>query len=71
MIISMEVLTKPSKIKDKKFDAVISNKTNNRTNTFSFGAKGYSDYTKHKDPERKERYTDRHKKKRAVGKVWY
>ena len=27
-----------------------------------FGAKGYSDYTIHKDPERKERYLDRHRK---------
>ncbi len=27
-----------------------------------FGAKGYSDYTIHKDPERKERYDKRHSK---------
>ena len=27
-----------------------------------FGAYGYSDYTIHKDPERKQRYIDRHKK---------
>lgn len=26
-----------------------------------FGAKGYSDYTKHKDSERKKRYINRHK----------
>ena len=26
-----------------------------------FGAKGYSDYTIHKDPERKQRYIERHK----------
>ena len=26
-----------------------------------FGAKGYSDYTIHKDPARKQRYIDRHK----------
>ena len=26
-----------------------------------FGAKGYSDFTLHKDPERKKRYIDRHK----------
>ena len=31
--------------------------------TIHFGAKDYSDYTKHKDPERKERYITRHKKK--------
>ena len=49
----MEVLIQPSKYKDKKFDAVINNQNNDRTKTVSFGAKGYSDYTKHKDPERK------------------
>ena len=27
-----------------------------------FGGAGYSDYTKHKDPERKENYIARHKK---------
>jgi hypothetical protein len=26
----------------------------------NFGAKGYSDYTLHKDPERKKRYIQRH-----------
>lgn len=36
------------------------------TNTGSklyFGAKGYSDYTIHKDPDRKRRYIERHKDK--------
>ena len=28
--------------------------------TIHFGAKGYEDYTIHKDPERKQRYIDRH-----------
>ena len=28
-----------------------------------FGARGYSDYTIHKDPERKQRYIERHKEK--------
>ena len=28
--------------------------------TIHFGAKGYSDYTIHKDPERKQRYIARH-----------
>ena len=28
----------------------------------SFGASGYSDFTIHKDPERKNRYIERHKK---------
>ena len=29
-------------------------------NSISFGAKGYSDYTIHKDPKRKENYIKRH-----------
>jgi len=28
-----------------------------------FGAKGYSDFTIHKDPARKQQYIDRHKKR--------
>jgi hypothetical protein len=31
-----------------------------------FGASGYSDYTKHKDPERKKRYIARH----SVNEDW-
>ena len=53
----MEVQIKRSKRKDKKFDAIIDGKK-----TVSFGAAGMSDYTKHKDAERKERYIARHKK---------
>lgn len=30
------------------------------TGSVSFGAKGYQDYTMHKDPARKERYIARH-----------
>ena len=29
--------------------------------TIHFGAEGYEDYTKHKDPERQKRYITRHK----------
>ena len=43
--------TKP----DKKYDAVIDDKK-----TVSFGATGYSDFTIHKDEERKKRYIARH-----------
>jgi hypothetical protein len=31
--------------------------------TTNFGAKGASDFTKNKDPERKKRYLDRHRKR--------
>jgi hypothetical protein len=44
----------------KKYDVfVISSKGNIKK--ISFGAEGYSDFTKHKDPERKQRYITRHK----------
>ena len=36
------------------------NKGEGRTKTIHFGAKGYSDYTIHKDPERMMRYLTRH-----------
>ena len=49
------VLTK-SKKPDKKYDARIDG-----TKTVSFGQKGASDFTKHKNTDRKERYIDRHK----------
>ena len=53
----MEILISRSKKKDEKFDAVIDGKK-----TLSFGAKGYSDMTQHKDEERKKRCINRHKK---------
>ena len=52
----IEILIQPSKKADKKFDAIIDGKK-----TVSFGAKGYSDFTQHKDPARKQRYLNRHK----------
>ena len=57
----MEVVIQRSKQKDKKFDAIIDGKK-----TVSFGAKGMSDMTIHKDPERKPRYINRIKKKREL-----
>lgn len=59
----MEVIIKPSKTKNKKFDAII-----NGERKISFGQAGASDYTEHKDPERKERYIARHKKNENWGK---
>ena len=52
----MEVVLTRSKNKDKKYDAVIDGKK-----TISFGQSGASDFTKHKDVERKDRYITRHK----------
>ncbi len=45
--------------KGKKFDAVFE-LDNGKEKTVPFGAKGMSDYTIHKDPERKQRYINRH-----------
>ena len=42
--------------------AIFENKQTGREKTVHFGAEGMSDFTKHKDPERKERYINRHKK---------
>lgn len=41
---------------NKKYKASVNNKN------IHFGAASYSDFTKHKDEERKERYINRHKK---------
>lgn len=42
--------------KDKKFMVKIDRKT------IHFGARGMSDYTKHKDKDRRDRYDSRHKR---------
>ena len=52
----MEVVLTKFKTLDKKYDARIDG-----SKTVSFGQKGASDYTKHKNTDRKERYIDRHK----------
>ena len=52
----MEVIIKKSTKPDKKFDAVINGKK-----TVSFGQKNASDYTLHKDDDRKNRYIQRHR----------
>ena len=53
----MEVVIQQSRKKGKKLDAVIDGKK-----TVSFGQKNASDFTLHKDEERKERYIARHQK---------
>ena len=52
-----KIILSKSNRKEKKFMVKINNRTTH------FGAKGYSDYTKHKDSERKQRYINRHKKR--------
>ena len=48
------VLLRRSRKEGKKYDAVVEGRT------VSFGARGMSDYTLHKDPTRRDRYLQRH-----------
>ena len=51
------IILQKSSLPTKKFSVRVENKTIN------FGAKGYSDYTIHKDQDRMKRYVIRHKNK--------
>jgi len=53
----MFVIIRPTNKPGKKLEAVIDGK-----HTVAFGAKGYSDFTQHKDEDRKQRYIKRHMK---------
>ena len=53
----------PATQKNKKFQAIFYDENKKKIKTIPFGAKGMSDFTKHKDPERKERYIERHRKR--------
>lgn len=47
---------------DKKLMAIFGDTSSNTTKTVHFGANGMSDFTIHRDLERKERYIKRHMK---------
>jgi hypothetical protein len=51
--------------KEKKWDAVFDK--DGKEKIVPFGQKGYSDYTKHKDKTRKQRYLKRHS---GMGEHW-
>lgn len=53
----------PSNRANKKFKAQFMHRQTGRLKNVHFGGAGYSDYTKHKDPERKRRYIIRHQKR--------
>ena len=53
----MDIVLKRSNKPDKKYMVKVDNKT------IHFGSAGLSDFTKNKDPERKNRYIARHKKR--------
>ena len=54
----MDIVISKSSKPQKKFQAVIDGRK-----TIHFGQAGASDFTKHNDTERKQRYIDRHKKR--------
>jgi hypothetical protein len=56
----MKVDIKPSTRKDKKLMAIFFD-NDKKVKITHFGAKNLSDFTIHKDKERKQRYLDRHK----------
>jgi hypothetical protein len=53
----MQIVISQSDKPDKKFEARIDGKK-----SIHFGSRGMSDFTIHKDPERKNRYLQRHSK---------
>ena len=58
-----KVFIKKSDKSDKKYMAIFINNDNTKKKIIHFGANGMSDYTIHKDKERKERYLNRHRKR--------
>lgn len=57
---SYRILIKPSTRIGSKFMALVP-RPDDTTRTVHFGARGYDDYTTHKDPERMRRYVSRHR----------
>jgi len=62
---SVDIIKSPKK--DKKLRAVFKDKDGKVVKQTDFGAKGMSDYTIHKDKDRRERYRKRHKKDLDTG----
>ena len=58
----MQIIISQSDKPNKKIEARIDGRK-----SIHFGAKGMSDFTIHKDPERKQRYLQRHK---GMGEDW-
>ena len=57
----VNIIIKKSTNKNKKFMIIIT--SDNRKKTLYIGSQGMSDYTIHKNDERKQRYIQRHKKR--------
>ena len=60
----MEIVISPSTNKNEKFDAVIDGKKK-----ISFGAPGYSDFTKHQDLLRRDSYIKNILKKIGINHI--
>ena len=58
----MKVVIKKSTNSNKKYMAIFY-EGNKKIRTTHFGAAGMSDFTKHKDPARKQLYLNRHRKR--------
>tara|TARA_R100001086_G_scaffold64299_1_gene29886 strand:+ start:143 stop:448 length:306 start_codon:yes stop_codon:yes gene_type:complete len=58
--VSVDIKKSPNK--DKKLRAIFKDRDGKVVKQTDFGAKGMSDYTIHKDKERRSRYRKRHKK---------
>ena len=58
----MNIIIKKSSQPNKKFTAVIDNKKQVHFGGIKENGKPYSDFTQHRDEERKNRYLQRHKK---------
>ena len=59
----VKVVIKRSTNPKKKYMAIFKDKDGKKVKTTRFGAAGMSDYTKHKDVDRKLRYLIRHRKR--------
>ena len=59
MFVEIKKSTNPK----KKFMAIFYDDNKKKVKTIHFGSAGMSDFTIHKDKERKERYLSRHKKR--------
>lgn len=59
----MYVALYKSPIKTKKYRMIFYDKDGEESSHTDFGASGMSDFTIHKDPERKDRYIARHRKR--------
>ena len=63
----MKVEIKKSTKQDKKLMAIFTDNNGKKITTTHFGAKGMTDFTIHKDKERRERYIRRHKRDLRTG----